>query len=82
MNREAKISLLRAIKSGKASIKEIQVSGAVCLPSWVINQFEKPEDLLQDLNNTWGQSVRVIWDGGKVFVIPPKEIKNKWFSNE
>ena len=82
MNREAKISLLRAIKSGKATIKEFQISGAVCLPSWVINQFDKPEDLLQDLKQTWGQSVRIIWDGGKVFVIPPKEFKNKWFNYE
>ena len=82
MNRSAKISLLKAIKSGNASFREFQISGAVCLPSWVINQFDKPEELLQDLKKTWGQSVRVVWDGGKVFVIHPKEFKNKWFNSE
>ncbi len=80
MNRSAKISLLRAVKSGEASFKEVQLQGAICPPTWLLNQFESPDELCQDLKKTWGESVRVVVDNGKVFVIPPKDFKNKWFN--
>ena len=82
MNRAAKISLLKAVKSGEASSKGIQLKGAICPPTWLLKQFETPDELCQDLKKTWGESVRVVVDNGKVFVIPPKGFKNKWFNYE
>ena len=82
MNRAAKIGLLKAVKSGEASIKEIQLKGAICPPTWLLNQFDTPDELCQDLKKTWGESVRLVRDKGKVYILPPKEIKSKWFNHE
>ncbi|GEM_PF-2521064 len=82
MTRSAKISLLKAVKSGEASIKEIQLQRAICPPTWLLNQFESPDELCQDLKKTWGETVRVVTDKGKVFILPPEGIKSKWFNLE
>ena len=82
MTRESKISLIKAIKSGRTRIKEIQIQGAVCPPTWLLNQFETEDELYQNLKKTWGDTVRVIYDKGEIFIVPPKKIKSKWFNNE
>lgn len=82
MNRTAKISLLKAVKCGETSIREILLKGAICPPTWLLNQFETPDELYKDLKKTWGDAVLVIKNKDKVLIAPSKVEKGKWFNYE
>lgn len=81
MNRKEKIALLKRLRDGKESISDMLIKNSPPLPSWYWQDFETPEELLNDLKKTMGEKVTVIWKEGKPYCIDMNERskKFKWF---
>jgi len=84
MNRKEKINYLKRLREGKENISDLLIKNSLPLPSWYWQQFDIPEDLINDLKNTRGEKISVIWKDGKPYCIDlNKRVKKfNWFENE